>query len=334
MEFASAPDLFDADTDTGAGCGNDSVAGSALGVAAGSLASTDVAADSGSSAGGGSGVGSGVRCGNTVCVGVADEAGLSEEGLRARLGLVSRTKSRLAAMKSRALAELGRRHSAAIAERIARDELQSSRREAKRDVEAAVQLEELPATSEALEDGAIPQGHARLIARAAGEGDIDEAVLVEAAGEQPYDEFAKTVKRHQQDCSADDGQTILDRQRQRRSARIFESPETGMFVLSGQFDQITGTRIATALTAKERELWHNEDPKARRTPQQRMADALAELICEPGDGKTQGTNPVGHRRLRHHQTRTGQRPPRRWQRHTNKRTTAPGSGRRHSAVHI
>ena len=63
-----------------------------------------------------------------------------------------------------------------------------------------------------------------------------------------------------------------------------------MFVLSGQFDQITGTRIATALTAKERELWHREDPNARRTPQQRMADALAELVCEPGDGKTQGTN--------------------------------------------
>ncbi len=63
-----------------------------------------------------------------------------------------------------------------------------------------------------------------------------------------------------------------------------------MFVLSGQFDQITGARIATALTAKEGELWHSEDPADRRTPQQRMADALAALICEPGDGKTQGTN--------------------------------------------
>ena len=63
-----------------------------------------------------------------------------------------------------------------------------------------------------------------------------------------------------------------------------------MFVLSGQFDQITGARIATALTAKERELWQREDPKTRRAPQQRMADALAELVCEPGDGKTQGTN--------------------------------------------
>ena len=66
------------------------------------------------------------------------------------------------------------------------------------------------------------------------------------------------------------------------------SSESGMFVLTGEFDQITGARIATALTAKERQLWHREDPKARATPQQRMADALAELICEPASGPVRG----------------------------------------------
>ena len=258
MEFAPASDLFGASPDT------------AVGTA------------------GAEGVGGSDK--DAVHVPPVDEAGLSDEGLSSRLGVIGRAESRLAAMKSRALAEVGRRHSTAVAQRVARDELQSSWREAKRDVESAQQLGELPATSEALESGEIPQGHARLIARASGEGDIDETVLVEAAGEQDYDEFVKTVRRHQQDCAEDDGQTILDRQRTRRKATIFESPETGMFVLSGQFDQITGTRIATALTAKERELWHHEDPKKRRTPQQRMADALAELICEPGNGKTQGTN--------------------------------------------
>ena len=234
--------------------------------------------------------GSGTAAAGAVCVLAVEVEGLRDEGLSLRLSEIGRAESRLAAMKARVLAEVGRRHSNAVAQRIARDELQSSKREAKRDVESAVQLAQLPATSEALESGEIPQGHARLIARASGESNIDEALLVEAANEQPFDEFIKTVRRHQQDCSKDDGQAILDQQRERRSARIFESPETGMFVLSGQFDQITGTRIATALTAKERELWHREDPNARRTPQQRMADALAELVCEPGDGKTQGTN--------------------------------------------
>ena len=177
------------------------------------------------------------------------------------------------------------------AQRVVRDELQASKREAKRDVESAARLAELPATSEALASGEIPQGHARLIARASGESDVDEALLVKAANTEPFDEFARTVKRHQQDRADDDGQALLDRQRKSRKARIFESPESGMFVLSGEFDQITGARIATALTAKERQFWHREDPKARRTPQQRMADALAELICEPaGEGKSQGTD--------------------------------------------
>ena len=251
MELASALDLFDSDTD----------------------AVRDV-------------VGS-----EAVFVEAVDVLGLCDERLSSRLGVIGRAESRLAAMKSAVLAEVGRRHDTAVAQRVARDELQSSRREAKHDVESAVRLSELPATTEALESGEIPQGHARLIARASSEGDIDEIVLVQAAGEQGFDEFAKTVRRHQQDHSEDDGQSLLERQRQCRKARIFESAETGMFVLSAQFDQITGARIATALTAKERQLWHDEDPKARRTPQQRMADALAELICEPaGDGKAQGTS--------------------------------------------
>ena len=218
-------------------------------------------------------------------------AGLCDEGLSLRLKVLGRAESQLAAMKAQVLAEVSRRHSALEAQRVVRDELQASKREAKRDVESAARLAELPATSEALASGEIPQGHARLIARASGESDVDEALLVKAANTEPFDEFARTVKRHQQDLADDDGQALLDRQRKNRKARIFESPDSGMFVLSGEFDQITGARIATALTAKERKLWHREDPKARRTPQQRMADALAELICEPaGDGKSAGTD--------------------------------------------
>ena len=198
--------------------------------------------------------GAGTAAARAVCVLAVDVEGLRDEGLSLRLSEIGRAESRLTTMKAQVLAEVGRRHSNAVAQRLVRDELRSSKREAKRDVESAVQLAKLPTTSEALESGEIPQGHARLIARVSGECNIDEALLVEAANEQPFDEFVQTVRRHQQDCSDDDGQAILDRQRERRSARIFESPETGMFVLSGQFDQITGTRIATALTAKEREL--------------------------------------------------------------------------------
>jgi len=71
-------------------------------------------------------------------------------------------------------------------------------------------------------------------------------------------------------------------------ARLFNSRDTGMFILSAEFDPSTGRHIAAVVADKERELWNREDPKARRTPQQRMADALAELILEPEKGKAKG----------------------------------------------
>ena len=271
MGLAPASDLFGSETDGspyhGAARGADASCGVDAGRRAGSVAG----------------------CGRAVCVGAVEVAGMSEGSLRARLSVIAGGESRLAAMKSQVLAELNRVVDTLEAQRIATEELGSSKRDAKRDVETAARLEELPATSEALESGEIPAGHAHLIARAAGEGTISESELVEAAAEQSFDEFAKTVRRHQQDQSPDDGQSLLDRQRKNRKARIFESPETGMFVLQGEFDRITGARIATALTARERQLWHDEDPEARRIPQQRRADALADLICEPGTARSQGT---------------------------------------------
>ena len=149
--------------------------------------------------------------------------------------------------------------------------------------------DQIDGTSQALGDGEIPVGHARLIARAASEGPFDQTFLVEAAKQQGYDQFAKTMRRHQQEMSDDDGQSIHDRQRNNRTARAFTSRDTGMFVLSSEFDPTTGAQIDTVLAAKERELWNAEDPNSRRTPQQRMADALAELILEPEKGKAKGT---------------------------------------------
>lgn len=56
--------------------------------------------------------------------------------------------------------------------------------------------------------------------------------------------------------------------------------DDGMYAFTWEFDPETGAQIVAALTAKERELWRNEDPSERRTPQQRMADTLYELIVE------------------------------------------------------
>nr|MCQ3808006.1 hypothetical protein [Acidimicrobiia bacterium] len=71
---------------------------------------------------------------------LVDETALSDEKLRLRLGVLGRAESTLAAMKSRVLVELSRRHSKGDAQRLVRGELQASRRDAKRDVEVAARL--------------------------------------------------------------------------------------------------------------------------------------------------------------------------------------------------
>lgn len=68
-------------------------------------------------------------------------------------------------MKSQVMADLSSRHNAVTAERVAREQLQSSKREARNEAERADRLTGLAETSQALGDGAIPVGPARLIAR-------------------------------------------------------------------------------------------------------------------------------------------------------------------------
>jgi len=107
-------------------------------------------------------------CGAAACVASADVTGLSEERLRARISLIGQADSKLAAMKSQAIAEAARRTNAVNAERIVWEELRSSERNARHDVKNAERLAKLPAASEALATGEITEPHARLIATGVG----------------------------------------------------------------------------------------------------------------------------------------------------------------------
>ncbi|MDE0131902.1 MAG: DUF222 domain-containing protein, partial [bacterium] len=163
-------------------------------------------------------------------------------------------------------------------------------------METAVELEELPKTSEGLRDGEIPYENARILARASQEGEIDETELVEKARTQSPDKFAGTVRKHQQQRSEDDGMSRLEHQRSQRFAKIKTDNTDGMTVLYGRFDPITGALIETALSQKMDELWREEDPRARCSPGQRMADALAGLVTREETNKD-GKRPRGPRLL-------------------------------------
>ncbi len=214
------------------------------------------------------------------------------EQLRERLQSTIRGENQLAAVRAETLAELTRREGAHMTEANLREKGLRPRRKARSEVETAVELEELPRTSEGLRDGDIPYENARILAKASQEGEIDETELVDKARTQSPDKFAGTVRKHQQQRSEDDGMSRLEHQRSQRFARIKTDRTDGMTVLYGRFDPITGALIETALSQKMDELWREEDPRARCSPGQRMADALAHLVTreetDQDTGKVRG----------------------------------------------
>ncbi|WP_419931486.1 DUF222 domain-containing protein [Candidatus Poriferisodalis sp.] len=210
-----------------------------------------------------------------------DVAGLCSGSLRERLGEIARAESRLAAMKADVLAEIALRSGDGAAAHTVADEMAVSGRTARNDVKNAVRLRELDATRDGLAAGTVPAGHAQVIARAAGDAPIDEAFLAARAQREGYDEFRRTVARHVAEASRDDGASVLERQRQARSGTVRTRASDGMTVLHLEVDPITGARLGTVIAAVERRLFRNEDPAAQRTPQQRTADAVTELLLDP-----------------------------------------------------
>ncbi|MDE0188116.1 MAG: DUF222 domain-containing protein [bacterium] len=218
------------------------------------------------------------------------------EQLQGWLQSTFRVENQLAGFRTGILAELTRREGAHITEDNLREKGLRPRGKARSEVDTAVELEELPKTSEGMRDGEIPYENARILAKASQEGEIDETELVDKARTQSPDKFAGTVRKYQQDRSEDDGMSRLERQRSQRFAKIRTDRTDGMTVLYGRFDPITGALVETALSQKMDELWREEDPRARCSPGQRMADALAGLVTREDPGED-GKPPRGPRLL-------------------------------------
>ncbi len=237
--------------------------------------------------------------GGVVWPGVVDVSGLSLLGLRERLELIKTSEAQLAAMKTSTLAEYKSRVGEGMARRMVTETLQTSRQQARREVQTASQFAEVPKTLSALGAGEIPSAHATKIAKAASQGPVDESVLVEAARTQDYGAFTKTVRDHQHEQSGDDGQSNFERQRAQRSLGFFVSPDDGMFILNGRFDPVAGSIIETALADETRRL-RNQNAENNPTVvvgfDQLLADALVNLISV--DSKNNGNSEGGERKQR------------------------------------
>ena len=141
----------------------------------------------------------------------------------------------------------------------------------------------MPEVLGAVQDGRISADQAGLVAEShkrAPMSEQDRQEILALGGWQGHDEFKKTVAAREDQRRANDGMGRAERQRARRSAKVFDG-SGGMVVLHAEFDQVSGERVKTALGAMSAKMLGDDiafDPI--RTFDQRNADALVALITQ------------------------------------------------------
>jgi hypothetical protein len=164
--------------------------------------------------------------------------------------------------------------------------------EARRWVELARRLVELPDVARALADGDISFDHARLLASAAVEYpdsfESDHKVLIDAARELSPHNLRKALDHWKSALEPERFEGHQERLVERRRLSAAVTME-GMVRLDGDLDPESGVVVMTAIRALA-------DPAAldgsdTRTPQQRRADALTEIcrdFLDSGDAPRSG----------------------------------------------
>ena len=170
-----------------------------------------------------------------------------------------------------------------------------SRLEARSQVKTAETLRKVPRLRDAVESGRVPAANAKRLADAvektsAADVESDGDLLAKAESLRP-EQFTKEARRWTVDRQGDGGASEHAHQRARRGVRIWDGDD-GMVHLYGQFDPVTGKRIATRLRADASRLLDADRKDAgnggadRRSFDQCMADALDNLTAgAAGRGK-------------------------------------------------
>ena len=171
-----------------------------------------------------------------------------------------------------------------------------SRRDAHSQVKTAEAIGAVPAVREAVESGRVSQANAKRLADAlektsAADVESDRELLAKAESMRP-EQFAREARRWTADHQTDGGESEYRRQRARRCVRIWNNDDDGMVHLRGEFDPVTGERIANRLREAARRLHdadkNHADDTARRSFDQCMADALDQLTSATHQGGGNG----------------------------------------------
>ncbi|MYE74495.1 MAG: DUF222 domain-containing protein [Acidimicrobiia bacterium] len=171
---------------------------------------------------------------------------------------------------------------------------------ARRLAKTAESLTAMPQILGAVQDGNISADQGALVAEShkrAPMSEQDQKELLDLGGWQGHDEFKKTVAAREDQRRADDGMGRAERQRARRSFKVFDS-SGGMVVLHAELDQVSGERVKIAVSALSAKMLGDDiafDPI--RTFEQRNADALVALItqqpAETANAAAEGTSGGG-----------------------------------------
>ena len=172
--------------------------------------------------------------------------------------------------------------------------------EARSQVKTAEVIEAAPTVRAAVQSGRVSQANARRLADAIGQVgaeavEADSGLLAKAESMRP-EQFIREARRWSADRQADGGQSESQRLRARRRVRIWDS-EDGMVHLHGEFDPVTGKRIANRLRAQARHLYdsdkHDSDNgvqgASRRSFDQCMADAVDDLTNSASSSTDSGS---------------------------------------------
>ena len=214
-----------------------------------------------------------------------DLGGCSDRELDDRLAVLGRERCQVEALLVEALAEKRRRVGGRAAAATMRERLHVSARQATAEVELAASVaSQFPATLAAWRAGEITSGHARIISRVGADPEhADEPALLEMARGVPVDLFARMTRQY---AAQTDSCIEHTRQHANRWASLVQDPD-GSWRLSAYYDYDTGKRISLAFNQMVRTYRNGVanngiDRTDRSTPEQRRADALANLITGEG----------------------------------------------------
>ncbi len=165
-----------------------------------------------------------------------------------------------------------------------------SQREADRRANRAQTLEALPAVAGALAQGAIAAEHVDALGRAVeatSAAAVAASSLLSVAKVRPADVMAKDVRNFTRQHQGDTD--LAERHKRRRGARtcrIFDG-DNAMIIVHAEFDPVSGAEIRSAVESAADRLFHADGGRdaARdvRTREQRIADALHELLSDSAD---------------------------------------------------